>query len=127
VCKALGHEFGHHRTFQLATHSEASQEARRLTLQQRGYFAFAEEINYETLHEWLAAGWTVQDSRLSADYDMDQLRERLGEVGTDWIPLASITSDGSFRLHTEELPIRFRKDWRLLYFAPATKNGVGGN
>lgn len=44
----------------LATHSEASHEARHLTLQQRGYVTFADSVNYETLRDWLAGGWTIQ-------------------------------------------------------------------
>lgn len=35
VCKAQGRSFGHHRTFQLATHQESSHEAKRLTPEQR--------------------------------------------------------------------------------------------
>jgi len=121
VCKALGAEFGHHRTFQLATHSEASKEARRLTLQQRGYFAFDGGADYQSLHGKLGESWEIQDSRLSEDYSMDDLIERLGKLGKDWIPIAGVSPDGELQLHTAEDPFRFRKDWQLFYFTAASE------
>ena len=36
VCKAQGRRFGHHRTFQLATHQATGKELKSLTVQQRG-------------------------------------------------------------------------------------------
>ncbi|MDX1574367.1 MAG: sodium:proton antiporter, partial [Methylophaga sp.] len=77
VCKALGGEFGHHRTFQLAPHQESDQEQKRLTLQQGGYFAFEPPTDFYTLQQRLDDGWTVHSTRLSKDFDLDRLKSRL--------------------------------------------------
>lgn len=65
VCKAEGRRFGHHRTFQLATHLASGQELKGLTLQKRGYFAFDPAPSYESLDQLLAEGWTVQTTTLT--------------------------------------------------------------
>jgi len=118
VCKAMGDEFGHHRTFQLATHEEAKQATRRLTLQQRGYFAFDDDANFKFLAENIDKGWTIQHSRLTDDYDIDKLCEQHGELGENWLPLATLSPKGELFLHTAEEPVTFKRDWRLIYFAP---------
>ena len=118
VCKAEGRAFGHHRTFQLATHQEASQEMKRLTLQQRGYIAFAPDADFETLHQRLDDGWTIQTTRLSEAYGLDQLTERLGESGQDWLLLAGVSPGGSLRLYSREQSFTPKAGWLLFYFAP---------
>lgn len=122
VCKAWGHQFGRHRTFQLALHQEASLETKRLTLQQRGYIAFAPEANFETLHRHLDDGWIVQSTRLSDTYDMGQFRQRLGTPADDWLLLGAVTPDGEFRLYSEEQAFEPEAGWNVLYFAPSPKN-----
>ncbi|MEZ5788551.1 MAG: NAD-binding protein, partial [Xanthobacteraceae bacterium] len=122
VCKAWGHQFGRHRTFQLALHQEASSEAKRLTLQQRGYIAFAPGADFEVLHKRLGDGWIVQSTRLSETFDMDQLEQRLGTPDSGWLFLGGITPEGGFRLFSEEQPFEPEAGWTLLYFAPAPKD-----
>lgn len=122
ACKAWGHQFGRHRTFQLALHQEASSEAKRLTLQQRGYVAFAPGANFEVLHKRLGDGWIVQSTRLSETFDMDQLKQRLGTPDGGWLLLGAIMPDGGFRLYSEEQPFAPEADWTVLYFAPAPKD-----
>lgn len=134
VCKALGHEFGRHRTFQLALHQDTGSETKRLTLQQRGYVAFAPGADFETLHTRLEAGWMVQSTRLTETYRMDQLSQRLGTPGSDWLLLGAVAADGEFRLHSQEQPFKPERNWTVLYFAPepnsdgaARRNEVAAN
>jgi CPA1 family monovalent cation:H+ antiporter len=117
VCKALGAEFGHHRTFQLAPPSESSDEQRRLTLQQRGYFAFEPPIDAYTLHERMIEGWAVQTTRLSENFSYEQFEDKLGEPGEDWVLVGSISPDGRFRLYSREHPFTPDEGWLLIYFA----------
>ncbi len=124
VCKASGHQFGRHRTFQLALHQEASSETKRLTLQQRGYIAFASGADFETLHRRLDDGWIVQSTRLTDNYDMGQLKQRLGTPVSEWLLLGAVTPDGEFRLYSEEQPFAPEAGWTMLFFAPAPKNGT---
>lgn len=118
VCKAQGHEFGHHRTFQLAPHEEAVQEQKQLTLQQRGYFAFEPPTDFQTLQHRLNDGWSIQTTRLSKDFDLEQLKNRLGELGTDWVLIGGISPQGKLLLYSKEQPFNVTTDWVLLYFAP---------
>lgn len=118
VCKAQGHEYGHHRTFQLAPHQESRQEQKRLTLQQRGYFAFEPPTDFYTLQQQLQDGWTVQTTRLSKDFDFDRLQERLGKPGTSWLLLGSVSPQGELQLSSHEQPAAPPAGWTLLYFAP---------
>ena len=118
VCKAEGHEFGHHRTFQLAPHEESGQKQKRLSLQQRGYFAFEPPTDFYTLQQRLNDGWKVQSTRLSKDYDLDQLKSRLGEPGDDWVLLGSLSPQGKLQIYSSEQRFKINADWTLLYFSP---------
>ena len=121
VCKAMGRSFGHHRAFQLATHQESRHEPKRLTLQRRGHIAFNASADFETLNQRLDEGWKVQTSVLSKTYTFDNMRQRLGEPGTDWLLVAAVTPDGTFRLYSSELPFTAEPGWTVLYFAPENK------
>ncbi|MDT8441187.1 MAG: sodium:proton antiporter [Desulfuromonadales bacterium] len=118
VCKAQGHEFGHHRTFQLAPHEESRQEQKRLTLQQRGYFAFVPATDYDTLQRRLRAGWTVQTVRLDEDFDFDRFKSRLDELDDDWLLLGSVSPQGELQLYSSEQPVKPATDATLIFFAP---------
>ena len=121
ACKALGREFGHHRSFQLALHQESNQELRRLSLQQRGYIAFAAGADFETLHQRLIDGWKIQTSRLSESYDLEQMKKRLGEPLKEWLLLGAVTPEGAFRMYSGEQTFKPEAGWTVLYFAPPTK------
>jgi NhaP-type Na+/H+ or K+/H+ antiporter len=123
VCKALGREFGHHRTFQLAAEEESSNEQRRLTLQQRGYFAFEPPIDALTLHDRLQAGWKIQSAHLSEDFDLERLEEHLGAVGEQWVLIGSISPAGRFRMYSREQSFNPGQGCRLLYFASEHRAG----
>jgi CPA1 family monovalent cation:H+ antiporter len=124
VCKAQGREFGHHRTFQLAPHQESGQEQKRLTLQQRGYFAFEPPTDYYTLEQRLSDGWTVQTTRLSKDFDLDRLKSRLGELGNDWLLLGSVSPQGELQVYSSEQPFKSAAGLTLLYFSPEHRTMV---
>ncbi len=121
VCKAQGRHFGHHRTFQLATHQESAQEPKRLTLQQRGHIAFANGADFETLQQQLSEGWRIQTTTLRENYDFSQLRQRMGEPGKDWLVIGAVTPAGMFRLYAPEQPFKADAGWRILYFAAESK------
>ncbi|MDF1522334.1 MAG: sodium:proton antiporter [Trueperaceae bacterium] len=131
VCKAWGARFGHHRSLQLATHQESGDEAKRMTLQQRGYLAFDEDADFETLQRRLDEGWTVQTSKLTDAYGLEDLVERLGATGEAWVLLGGVAPDGGLRLHSVEQPVEPEAGWRVLAFAPPTArggaNGRGGS
>lgn len=118
VCQAQGHEFGHHRTFQLPTHLEAGGGNKRLPLQQRGYSALGPTATFEQLHQWLSSGWTFQTRKLSGAQDYQQLQASLGTAGEDWQLMGGVSPRGSFWLATSEQNFRPDADWILLYFAP---------
>jgi CPA1 family monovalent cation:H+ antiporter len=118
VCKALGGEFGHHRTFQLAPPKESSDEQRRLTLQQRGYFAFEPPVDTYALNDRISKGWTIQTTRLSRKFDLEDLEERLGAPGEDWLLIGSVSPEGQLRLYSREHAFDPGEGCLLLYFAP---------
>jgi CPA1 family monovalent cation:H+ antiporter len=124
VCKAQGHEFGHHRTFQLAPYQESGQEQKRLTLQQRGYFAFEPPTDFYTLQQRLRGGWTVQSTRLSKDFDLDRLKSRLGEADDDWVLLGSLSPQGKLHIYSTEQGVNPTAGWTLLYFSPGGEEGA---
>ncbi|MEZ5283976.1 MAG: sodium:proton antiporter [Vicinamibacterales bacterium] len=118
VCKALGRSFGRHRTFQLATPQASGEELRQLTLQQRGYFAFDTGATFDTLHQRLSDGWTVQTTKLSAQFGWNELKERVGAPGQDWLLLGGLMPGGAFRLYSREQPFKVASGWTVIYFAP---------
>lgn len=122
VCKAQGDHFGHHRTFQLAPHQESQQEQKRLTLQQRGYFAFEPPTDYCTLEQRMNDGWTVQTTRLSKDFDIDRLKIRLGELGKEWMLIGSVSPQGELKIYSSEQPFKCAAGWTLLYFSPVKED-----
>ncbi|MDR9502241.1 MAG: sodium:proton antiporter [Desulfurivibrionaceae bacterium] len=124
VCKAQGHEFGHHRTFQLAPHQESGQEHKRLTLQQRGYFAFEPPTDFYTLQQRLRDGWTVQSTRLSKDFDLDRLKSSLGEPGDDWVLLGSLSPQRKLQIYSNEQGFKPTAGWTLLYFSLENEEGA---
>ena len=127
VCQAQGHEFGHHRTFQLPSHLEAGGGNRQLPLQQRGYSAFGPTATFEQLHQWLDSGWTFQTRKLSAAFDYPQLQASLGTLGVDWQLVGGISPRGSLWLATSEKDFRPDADWMLLYFAPTASARTTAN
>jgi CPA1 family monovalent cation:H+ antiporter len=124
VCKAQGHEFGHHRTFQLAPCQEAGHEQKRLLLQQRGYFAFEPPTDFCTLHQLLSDGWTVQSTRLSDTFNIGRLKDRLGAPGADWILIGGVSPQGKLQIYSNEQAFKPAKGWTLLYFAPEKKEAA---
>jgi NhaP-type Na+/H+ or K+/H+ antiporter len=121
VCKTMGRSFGHHRTFQLATHQESRHEPKRLTLQRRGHIAFNAGADFETVNQLLNEGWKVQTTVLSKTYTFANMKQRLGEPGTDWLIVAAVTPDGNFRLYSSEQTFTAEPGWTVLYFAPENK------
>lgn len=119
ACKAQSHRFGVHRVFQLATDEASSQELKRLTLQQRGYFAFDPVATFAFLHQRLQEGWTVSTSKFTASYGWSEFTQRMGERGRDWLLLGGISSDGMLRLYAAEQSFKLEAGWTALYFAPA--------
>jgi len=119
VCKARGGSFGRHRSLQLATSRESREQDQRMTLQHRGYTAFGAEADFDSLAGRLDDGWTVQSARLDDEFGLEQLDERLGERGEDWLLLAGLTPDEKFGLWVEDQPFTPEPGWTLLYFAPA--------
>ena len=118
VCQAEGHEFGHHRTFQLPTHLEAGGGNKQLPLQQRGYSALSQTATFEQLHQWLYSGWTFQTRKLTEAFDYQQLQTSLGTAGEDWQLIGGVSARGSFWLATSEKNFRPDTGGTLLYFAP---------
>jgi len=119
VCKAQGRRFGHHRTFQLATHQASGQELRQLTLQQRGYFAFDPEAKFELLHQRLADGWTLQSTKFTKTHGWNELKGRMGEPGQDWLLLCGVSPGGQFRLYSKEHKFKLEAGWTVIFFAPS--------
>lgn len=117
VCKALGHRFGHHRSFQLAAPVVAEEEQRRLTLQQRGYLAFQPPVDANSLESLLDSGWRIRTTRLGSAFDRERLESRLGPLGERWYMLGALSPAGSFQLAAEDHPTRAERDWQLIYFA----------
>lgn len=119
VCKSLGPEFGYHRSLQLATHKESRKEEKQMTLQQRGHTAFAEGFHLQRLESLLHEGWTIQVSELTEKFGMQEMENKLGEQGKDWLLLAGLAEDGDFMLFTEDLGKKPEHDWKIIYFAPS--------
>lgn len=119
VCKARARFFGHHRTFQIAASQASAPEFKRLSIDQRGYYAFAREASFAVLAERLADGWTVQSTNISASHGWNELRERLDKLSPDWLLLGAVTPKGQFRLYSPEQRFRLEADWVAIYFAPA--------
>jgi CPA1 family monovalent cation:H+ antiporter len=118
VCKALGHEFGRHRTFQLATHEAGENESRQLNVEQRGQIAFGDEARFEALETCIDEGWTIQATRLTEEHGLDELAERMGEPVEDWLLLGALGPDGQLRLYSEEQAFEPATGWTVLTFAP---------
>jgi CPA1 family monovalent cation:H+ antiporter len=118
VCQAEGAEFGHHRTFQLAASHEASQEDRRLTIAQRGYFALEPALGLQALLARLDQGWCLQHSTLRDGFDQDRLEKKLGALDEDWVIVAELSPSGQLHLHSEERETTATRGWTLIYFAP---------
>jgi NhaP-type Na+/H+ or K+/H+ antiporter len=123
VCKAQGRRFGHHRTFQLATGQVPGQDLKRLTLQQRGFFAFDPGASFELLSRKLDEGWEVQATKLTKTYGWAEFSGRLGTPGEDWLLLGGVSPSGAFRLYSKEQRFKLEAGWTALYYAPIPGKG----
>ncbi len=121
VCKAQGRHFGHHRTFQFASPQTSGQEFKRLTLQQRGYFAFANDASFEMLHQRLSEGWKIQTTKLSKNYGWSEFDDRQGGLGQAWLLIGGISPSGVLRLYSPEQKFKLEAGWTAIYFAPEAK------
>lgn len=117
ICKAQGRHFGHHRTFQLATHLESDIESKRLPLKERGHFAFHPDADFKTLHQDLDNGWEIRTTKLSNDFTYKDFKKQRGVPNQDWLLLGSVSPRGRFRLYTLERKFFFSANWTLVYFA----------
>jgi NhaP-type Na+/H+ or K+/H+ antiporter len=121
VCKALGHEFGQHRSFQLATHEAGEHESRQLTVDQRGRIAFADDARCETLLARLDDGWTIQTTRMTDEYGLDDLLQRLGPTVEGGLLLGALGPEGQLQLQSRDGTLEAPAGWTVLYFAPERK------
>lgn len=118
VCRTKGALFGHHRTFQLATHQQSRQEHKRLALQRRGYYAFDAETDFHTLDARMGEGWAVRATKLTADFDFAQLSAQLDERDPGWVLLAIVSAGGTLRMYSAELPFTPEPGATVLHFSP---------
>lgn len=123
VCKGKGRRFGHHRAFQLGTPGGSEPELKRLTLQQRGYFAFDPGASFERLEGHLAEGWSIGTRKLTEAHGWDEFAEGRGERGTDWFLLGAVRPDGLLRIYSTEQRFKLDAGWTALYFGPPAANG----
>lgn len=121
VSRAMGSDFGFHRTFQLTTHEESGHEAKRLTLQQRGSFAFDGKSDSALLQAHMDAGWVIHTTKVTKDYSWDDARARLDAESADWMLVAGVSDDETFSLESLEHPLKPAAGWRVFYFAPSKK------
>lgn len=126
ICKAQGEHFGHHRTFQLATHLESNIESKRLPLKQRGHFAFHPDADYKALLQDLEDGWTIRTTKLTNDFTYGDLRKQQGVPNKDWLLLGSVSPKGTFRLYTQERQFNFGANWTIIYYAKGTDEKNSG-
>jgi transcriptional regulator with XRE-family HTH domain len=122
VCQAQGAEFGHHRCFQLAPSHEAAEDDRRLSIAQRGYFAFEPALGLQELLARLDQGWEFSHSTLRDQFDLKTLEERLGARGEDWVFVAELSPSGTLHVHSKERSTRAGDGWTVIYFAPKTED-----
>lgn len=127
VCKAKGKQFGHHRSFQLGTDKSEEHELKRLTLQQRGYFAFDPGASFETLAQHMAAGWAIGTRKLTDAHGWDELADGRGERGKDWFLLGAVTPDQLLRLYSTEQKFKLEAGWTALYLAPPGDAAASAN
>ena len=118
VCKGKGRSFGHHRTFQLGTSRGNEPELKRLTLQQRGYFAFDPGASFDLLELHLAEGWSIGTRKLTDSHGWDEFAEGRGERGEAWFLLGAVTPDGLLRIYSTEQRFKLEAGWTALYFGP---------
>lgn len=124
VCKTEGAAFGRHLSLQLPTYQEAQMETKRLPLQQRGYFAFNNQANFEFLHEKLTENWTIQTTPLTETFPLEKLKERICQSGGEWIFLGGVSPSGELRLYSEEQPFTPGPGWIVLHFSPKAAPGA---
>ncbi|WP_159449607.1 sodium:proton antiporter [Demequina sp. NBRC 110057] len=118
VSRSEGTEFGYHRTFQIATHSESTNEQRRLTFQRRGSIAFDGRFDWFALDERVAAGWSIHTTKLTEDFGWDAWRARQDERGVEWMLVGAVDHEGLFRLYSHDQDFIPAAGATVLYFAP---------
>ncbi|MFV0286505.1 MAG: cation:proton antiporter, partial [Demequina sp.] len=118
VSRSEGAEFGYHRTFQLATHSESANEQRRLTFQRRGSIAFDGRYDWFALDERVASGWSIHTTKLTEGFGWQAWRERQDERGVEWMLVGAVDAEGAFRLYSHDQEFIPVAGATVLYFAP---------
>ncbi|WP_084106480.1 sodium:proton antiporter [Demequina sp. NBRC 110056] len=118
VARSQGAERGFHRTFQIATHGESSDEAKRLPFERRASFAFDGAWDYDELNARIEQGWSIHTTKLTKDFGWQQWRVRQRDRGVEWMLVGELTAQGEFRLYSDEQ--RFIPDTgaTVIYFAP---------
>ncbi|WP_062077129.1 cation:proton antiporter [Demequina globuliformis] len=118
VSRSLGPEFGYHRTFQLPPPKENQAEAKRLTFQRRGSYAFDGEWDYFELNDAIAAGWSIHTTKLTGDFGWDAWRSRQDERSVEWVLVGDVSSEHGFRLFSTDQAFTPMAGSTIVYFAP---------
>ena len=63
---------------------------------------------------YLREGWTVQTTKLSANYGFAELKQRQGELGSEWLLLGGISPAGAFRLYSDEQRFKLEAGWTVI-------------
>ncbi len=114
VCTRFISELGRNRVYQLPMGS-ASDDPKGLLPSLRGVTAFGEGSVYEDLLRRHFQGWRCRKTRLSEDFDFDDLKESLGEEG---VMLLSVRPDGQVLFSTAAAPLKPQADDVVVVFAP---------
>jgi CPA1 family monovalent cation:H+ antiporter len=116
VARELGREFEYHRTFQLATHAESRNSARRLGFGSRGSFAFDGVVDFPTLAQHHEDGWQFHVTKAGREFPRERFMTAAAEAGA--VPIGAIDEQGLVRLFSPDQPFRPRPGGRVIYFAP---------
>ena len=118
VSRSQGPDFGYHRTFQIATHSESAHEEKRLTFERRGSIAFDGRFDWFALDERVAAGWSIHTTKITSGFGWEAWRERQGERGVEWMLVGEVDHEGAFRLYSHAQEFVPEPGATIFYFAP---------
>ena len=111
VCAQYAPDLGRQKVFQLAMDEVV--EHKRPTPASRGLTAFREGIQFEDLERNWYAGWTVQRTNITEDYDQEAFLAGLPEGA---LPLLQITNKGEVRVIGAERPLKLQAGDGAVWF-----------
>ncbi len=120
VCNSFAHEFGRERVFQLSIDDEDYHQRRQITQTMRGRTLAYQGMDYWDFSRLFQQGWRFKTTKVSADFNLDQIKEGKQDGRTKLIGL--IKHNGQLQFSQANKPENVKDETTVILFEKEENN-----